>query len=44
MIISNVNEILICIYFFSDKIDIEIFLKYGIEFLEKFVNGKDIKI
>lgn len=43
MITSNVNEILICIYSFSDKTDIETFLKYGIELLEKFANGKDIK-
>lgn len=44
MITSNASEILMCIYSFSGKTDIDEYLKYGKELLEKYANGKDIKI
>lgn len=43
MITNDVNEILICIYSFSGKTDVEIFLKHGIELLEKYATGRDIE-
>ncbi|OOM75429.1 B3/4 domain protein [Clostridium puniceum] len=43
MITYNVNEILICVYSFSGKTDIETFLKYGIKLLEKHAAGSDIE-
>ena len=43
MITNNVNEILIWIYSFSGKADVEIFLKYGRKLLEKYANGRDIE-
>ena len=44
MITSNASEILMCIYSFSGKTDIDEYLKYGKEILEKYANAKDIKI
>jgi len=44
MITSNASEILMCIYSFSGKTDIDEYLKYGKELLEKYANAKDIKI
>lgn len=43
MITTNVNKILICMYSFSGKADIEFFLNNCIELLEKYANGKDIE-
>jgi DNA/RNA-binding domain of Phe-tRNA-synthetase-like protein len=44
MITNNVSEILICIFSFSGKTDIEEYLEYGKQLLERHANGKDIKI
>lgn len=44
MIINNVSEILMCIFSFSGKADIEEYLEYGKQLLERYANGKDIKI
>ena len=44
MITSNTSEILMIIYSFSGSTDIDEYLKYGKEILEKYANGKDIKI
>jgi DNA/RNA-binding domain of Phe-tRNA-synthetase-like protein len=43
MITSDVNKILICIYSFSGKADVEIQLKYGSKLIERYANGKDIE-
>ena len=40
MITNNVNKILICIYSFSGKADVEVFLKYGRELLERYATGR----
>lgn len=44
MITSNASEILMCIYSFSGKTDINEYLKYSKELLKKYANGKDIEI
>lgn len=44
MITDDVNEILLCIYSFSDRTDIEKYLEYGKHLLEKYAGGKDIEI
>ncbi|WP_294180721.1 B3/4 domain-containing protein [uncultured Clostridium sp.] len=44
MITDDVNEILLCIYSFSDRIDIEKYLEYGKHLLEKYAGGKGIEI
>jgi DNA/RNA-binding domain of Phe-tRNA-synthetase-like protein len=44
MITNNASEILMCIYSFSGETDIDEFLKYGKELLERYSNGKDIEI
>ncbi|GFZ33208.1 tRNA-binding protein [Clostridium zeae] len=44
MITNNVSEILMCIFSFSGKNDIEEYLEYGKKLLEKYAKGKDIKI
>ena len=40
MITNDVNKILICIYSFSGKADIETLLKYSIKLLEKYATGR----
>lgn len=44
MITNDVSEILMCIFSFSGKTDIEEYLEYGQQLLERYANGKDIKI
>ncbi|MDD7794385.1 B3/B4 domain-containing protein [Clostridium sp. 'White wine YQ'] len=44
MITDNVSEILMCIFCFSGKTNMEEYLEYGKELLERYANGKDIKI
>jgi hypothetical protein len=44
MIKNNVSEILMCIFSFSGKNDIEEYLEYGKQLLEKYAKGKDIEI
>lgn len=43
MIANNVSEILMCIFSFSGKADIEEYLEYGKQLLERHAYGKDIK-
>jgi len=43
MITNDVSEIVMCIFSFSGKSDIEEYLKYGKELLERYANGKNIK-
>lgn len=43
MITNNATEILMCIFSFSGKTDIEEYLKYAKELLEKYANGKEIE-
>jgi DNA/RNA-binding domain of Phe-tRNA-synthetase-like protein len=44
MIMNNVSEILMCIFSFSGKTNIEEYLEYGKQLLEKYANAKDVKI
>ncbi|GFZ33189.1 tRNA-binding protein [Clostridium zeae] len=44
MITNNVSEILMCIFSFSGKNDVEEYLEYGKQLLEKYAKGKDIEI
>lgn len=44
MITNNVSEILMCIFSFSGKTDIEEYLEYGKQLLEKYANGRAIEI
>lgn len=43
MITNNVSEILMCIFSFSGRTDIEEYIKYAKELLERYANGKEIK-
>lgn len=43
MITNDVREILMCIYSFSGRTDIEEYLEYGKELLERYANGKEIE-
>lgn len=43
MITNNAIEILICIYSFSGKTDVEIFLEYCKELLERYAGGREIE-
>ena len=43
MITNAVTEILICIYSFSGKTDVEIFLEFGKELLERYADGREIE-
>ncbi|WP_238883906.1 B3/4 domain-containing protein [Clostridium sp. YIM B02551] len=42
MITDNVSEILICIFCFSGKTNMEEYLEYGKDLLERYANGRDI--
>ena len=44
MITNNVIKILMRIFSFSDKSNIEEYLEYGKQLSEVYANGKDIKI
>ena len=44
MITNDVSEILMCIYSFSGQTDVEECLEYGKQALERYANGRDIKI
>lgn len=44
MIKDSASEIIMCIYSFSGKADLDEYLVYGTELLEKYANGKDFKI
>lgn len=44
MITNDVSEILMCIYSFSGKNDIDLYLQYGKELLEKYASATDIEI
>ena len=44
MIANDVSKILMCIFSFSGKSDIEEYLEYSKQLLEKYANGKNIKI
>lgn len=44
MITNDVSEILMCIYSFSGKTDVEEYLEHGKELLERYANGKNFKI
>lgn len=44
MITNDAREVLMCMYSFSGKTDMEEYLEYGKELLEKYAKGKDIKI
>ena len=43
MITNNVSEILMCIFSFSGKTNIEEYFNYAKELLERYANGKEIK-
>lgn len=44
MITNNVSEVLMCVFSFSGKTDIEEYLEYGKQLLERCASGKDVKI
>ncbi|NMM64307.1 hypothetical protein HBE96_16915 [Clostridium sp. P21] len=44
MIVNNVSEILMCIFSFSGKTDIEEYLEYGKQLLERYASGRDIEL
>jgi hypothetical protein len=43
MITANVKHLLMCIFSFSDKSDLEHYLVYGKELLQKYANGYNIE-
>lgn len=44
MITNKVNEIIMCIYSFSGKEEVESYLNYAKELLEKYGDAKNISI
>jgi hypothetical protein len=43
MIKDDAKEVLMCVYSFSGSADLEGYLKYAEELLEKYAEGKDIE-